>query len=112
MKARGLLGRDLLTTMMTRRILPLHRKPHLICQMSGRRDPCRLSTKNFHAGAVAKNVNHISSANMDEGGDWEWGLVPYDRAHPPPVVSISMDLDFLVFEITVSSIESAANSIA
>ncbi|KAE8788412.1 hypothetical protein D1007_37533 [Hordeum vulgare] len=54
--------------------------------MSGRRDPCRLSTKNFHVGVVAKNVNQISSANMDEGGEWEWGLVPYDRAHPPPML--------------------------
>ncbi|KAE8821692.1 hypothetical protein D1007_00098 [Hordeum vulgare] len=86
LKACGLLGRDLLTTMMTRRILPLHRRPHLICQISGRHDPCRLSTKNFHADAVAKNVNQISSANMNEGGDWEWGLVPYDRAHPPPML--------------------------
>ncbi|KAE8782854.1 hypothetical protein D1007_43732 [Hordeum vulgare] len=47
MKTRGLFGRDLLTTMMTRRILPLQRRQHLICQMGGRRDPCRLSTKNF-----------------------------------------------------------------
>ncbi|KAE8806069.1 hypothetical protein D1007_17747 [Hordeum vulgare] len=86
LKDRALLGRDLLTTMMTRWILPLHRRHHLICQMSGRYDPCRLSTKNFHASAVAKNVNQISSANMNEGGDWEWGLVPYDRAHPPPML--------------------------
>ncbi|KAE8796334.1 hypothetical protein D1007_28709 [Hordeum vulgare] len=38
----GLLGRDLLTTMVTRRILPLQRRPHLVCQMSGRHDPCRM----------------------------------------------------------------------
>ncbi|KAE8768714.1 hypothetical protein D1007_59776 [Hordeum vulgare] len=69
LKNRGLVGRNLLTTMITRRILHLQRRPHLICQMSGRHDPCRLSTKNFHLGAVAKNVNRISSANMDEGGD-------------------------------------------
>ncbi|KAE8784321.1 hypothetical protein D1007_42104 [Hordeum vulgare] len=31
MKIRDLLGRDLLTTMMTRRILPLQRRAHLIC---------------------------------------------------------------------------------
>ncbi|KAE8780935.1 hypothetical protein D1007_45836 [Hordeum vulgare] len=31
LKARDLLGRDLLTVMMTRRILPLQRRPHLIC---------------------------------------------------------------------------------
>ncbi|KAE8796847.1 hypothetical protein D1007_28146 [Hordeum vulgare] len=43
----GLLGRDLLTTMVARRILPFQRRPHLICQMSGRHDPCRLFTKRF-----------------------------------------------------------------
>ncbi|KAE8808777.1 hypothetical protein D1007_14871 [Hordeum vulgare] len=36
----GLLGRDLLATMVVRRILPLQRRPHLVCQMSGRLDPC------------------------------------------------------------------------
>ncbi|KAE8787213.1 hypothetical protein D1007_38827 [Hordeum vulgare] len=41
----SLLGRDLLTTMVTRRILPPQRRPHLVCQMSGRHDPCRTSTK-------------------------------------------------------------------
>ncbi|KAE8814403.1 hypothetical protein D1007_08474 [Hordeum vulgare] len=43
----GLLGRDLLATMLVRRILPLQRRPHLVYQMSGRLDPCRLSTKRF-----------------------------------------------------------------
>ncbi|KAE8794601.1 hypothetical protein D1007_30640 [Hordeum vulgare] len=86
LKNRGLVVRDLLTTMMTRRILPVQRRPHLICQMSGRHDPCWLSTKNFHPGVVAKNVNQISSANMDEGGDWGWGLVPYGSNHPPPML--------------------------
>ncbi|KAE8777095.1 hypothetical protein D1007_50202 [Hordeum vulgare] len=41
----GLLDRDLLATMVVRRILPLQRRPHLVCQMSGRLDPCRLSIK-------------------------------------------------------------------
>ncbi|KAE8795311.1 hypothetical protein D1007_29807 [Hordeum vulgare] len=68
MKICGLLGHDLLTNMMTHWILPLQRRPHLVCQMGGQRDPCRLSTKNFRAGAVAQNMNMISSANMDEGG--------------------------------------------
>ncbi|KAE8788334.1 hypothetical protein D1007_37653 [Hordeum vulgare] len=54
---RGLLGRDLLTTMVTRRILPLQRRPHLVCQMSGRHDPCRTSTKRFNPNAVARGVN-------------------------------------------------------
>ena len=65
----GLLGRDLLTTMVTRRILPLQRRPHLVCQMSGWYDPCRASTKSFIASAVARDVNEISTAHMDDGGN-------------------------------------------
>ncbi|KAE8786310.1 hypothetical protein D1007_39918 [Hordeum vulgare] len=84
----GLLGRDLLATMVVRRILPLHRRPHLVCQMSGRLDPCRLSTKRFTLGAVARRVNLISTARMDEGGEWTWGMSPFNRAHPPPMGSL------------------------
>ncbi|KAE8781201.1 hypothetical protein D1007_45558 [Hordeum vulgare] len=72
--------------------MPLQRRPHLICQMGGCHDPCRLSTKNFRACAVAQNVNLISSANIDEGGGWEWGMTPYDRAHPAPVLSESLQV--------------------
>ncbi|KAE8780490.1 hypothetical protein D1007_46377 [Hordeum vulgare] len=52
----GLLGRDLLTTMVAHRILPLQRRPHLVCQMSDRHDPCRLSTKRFTPGDVARRL--------------------------------------------------------
>ncbi|KAE8808812.1 hypothetical protein D1007_14557 [Hordeum vulgare] len=86
LKIRGLLDHDLLATMVSRWVLPLQRRLHLLCQMGGRHDPCRLSTKNFRANAVARNVNHISSANMDEGGEWEWGMTPFDRDHPAPVM--------------------------
>ncbi|KAE8788170.1 hypothetical protein D1007_37868 [Hordeum vulgare] len=82
----GLLGRDLLATMVVRRILPLQRRPHLVYHMSGRLDPCRLSTKRFTPGAVARRVNLISTARMDEGGEWTWGMSPFNRAHPPPMM--------------------------
>ncbi|KAE8805961.1 hypothetical protein D1007_17872 [Hordeum vulgare] len=80
LKAKGLLARDLLTTMVARQILPLQWRPHLICQMGGPQDQCWLSTKNHRAGTVAWNVNLISSANMDEGGDWDWGMPPTTEA--------------------------------
>ena len=91
----GLLGHDLLTTMVTCRILLLQRRPHLVCQMSGRHDPCRLSTKRFTPGAVARRVNLISTARMDEGGEWTWGMTPFNRSRPPPVVSVLFVLCFL-----------------
>ncbi|KAE8766800.1 hypothetical protein D1007_61928 [Hordeum vulgare] len=82
----GLLGRDLLTTMVVRRILPLQRRPHLVCHMGGRHDPCRLSTKRFTPGAVVRRVNLISIARMDESGEWTWGMSPFNMAHPPPML--------------------------
>ncbi|KAE8789969.1 hypothetical protein D1007_35790 [Hordeum vulgare] len=86
----GLLDRDLLTTMVTRRILLLQRRPHLVCQMSGRHDPCRLSTKRFTPGAVARRVNLISTTRMDDGGEWSWGMTPFNRFRPPPILFESL----------------------
>ncbi|KAE8821237.1 hypothetical protein D1007_00621 [Hordeum vulgare] len=82
----GLLGHNLLATMVLRRILPLQRRPHLICQMSGRLDPCQLSTKRFTPGTVARRVNLISTARIDERGEWTWGMFPFNKSHPPPML--------------------------
>ncbi|KAE8799687.1 hypothetical protein D1007_24935 [Hordeum vulgare] len=82
----GLLGRNLLTTMVTRSILPLQRRPHLVCQMSGRYDPCRTSTKRFTPSAMVRGVNLISTARMDDSGSWTWGMIPYNRSRPPLVM--------------------------
>ena len=43
-----------------RRVLPLQGRPHMIFQMSGRFDPCRLSTEEMPAAEVANLVNEIS----------------------------------------------------
>ncbi|KAE8788605.1 hypothetical protein D1007_37313 [Hordeum vulgare] len=79
----SLLGHDLLTTMVALRILPLQRRPHLVCQMSVRFDLCRLSTKRFTRGAVARRVNLISTARINESGEWTWGMSPFNRTRPP-----------------------------
>ncbi|KAE8774073.1 hypothetical protein D1007_53587 [Hordeum vulgare] len=82
----GLLGRYLLTTMVARQILPLHRGPHLVYQMGGRHDPCRLSTKRLTPSVVARRVNLISTAHMDDNGNWLWGMTPFNRSRPPPMM--------------------------
>ncbi|KAE8798614.1 hypothetical protein D1007_26099 [Hordeum vulgare] len=84
----GLLGHDLLTSMVTRRILPLQRRLHLVCQMSCRHDPCRTSTKRFTPSAMVRGVNLISTAHIDDSGNWSWGMTPYNGSRPPPVVSV------------------------
>ena len=38
-QSEGLTGPDLLAAFVARRVLPLQGRPHMICQMSGRRDP-------------------------------------------------------------------------
>ncbi|KAE8770937.1 hypothetical protein D1007_57246 [Hordeum vulgare] len=111
LKGRGLLGRDLFTTMVSRRILPLQRRLHLVCQMSGRYDPCRISTKSFTGGAVARGVNQISTAHMDDGGNWEWGLAPYERSRPLLMVSTLVEDVLVVFLVVDHLFEPAADSI-
>ena len=85
MQSEGLVGADLLATFMARRVLPLQGRPHLICQMSGLRDPSRMSTKEMPRKEVANLVNHIAHCEFIE--DWQFGKEPYSRDNPPPVVS-------------------------
>ena len=59
----------------------------MIGQMSGRFDPCRLSTKEMPHAEVSYMVNYISNYKLTE--EWQYGKVPYSRANPPPVVSFS-----------------------
>ena len=46
-QSEGLTGADLLAAFMARRVLPLQGRPHLICQMSGHRDPSRMCSKDM-----------------------------------------------------------------
>ena len=93
-QSEGLRGADLVAAFVERRILPLQSRPHMMCQMSGRFDPSRLSTWEMPHAEVALMVNYI--ANCKLAGDWQYGKVPYSRANPPPVVSFSLYLLFVV----------------
>ncbi|KAE8818988.1 hypothetical protein D1007_03193 [Hordeum vulgare] len=80
----GLTAVDLLATMVSRR-------PHLICQMSGRHDPWRLSTKELWVHWVPRWVNLISDNPMDED-DWSRGkrhLFSRLQIYNPPAVDVS-----------------------
>ena len=83
---------DLVAAFVERRILPLQSRPHMMCQMSGRFDPSRLSTWEMPHAEVALMVNYI--ANCKLAGDWQYGKAPYSRANPPPVVSFSLYILF------------------
>ena len=84
-QSEGLTGADLLAAFVARRVLPLQGRPHLICQMSGHRDPSRMCSKDMPHKEVADTVNY--TANCDLTVDWRFGKEPYSRANPPPIVS-------------------------
>ena len=89
-QSKGLTGADLVAAFVERRVLPLQSRPHMVCQMSGRFDPCRLSTREMPHAKVSYMVNYISNCKL--AGDWQYGKAPYSRANPPPVVSFSLYL--------------------
>ena len=65
-QSEGLVGADLLASFMACRVLPLQGQPHLICQMSGLRDPSRMSTKEMPRAEVANMVNYIANCEFGE----------------------------------------------
>jgi hypothetical protein len=79
-ESEGLKGSDLLAAFVTRRVLPLQARPHIISCRSGHRDPCRMCTRELPDVEVVWLVNYISDCKLSET-DWRFGKRPYDRAH-------------------------------
>ena len=77
-----LTGSDLIAVFVERRVLPLQDRPHLICQMSGRFAPSRLSTIEMPHDEVSYMVNYIANCKLTE--EWQYGKEPYSRANPHP----------------------------
>ena len=65
-QSEGLTGADLVAAFVERRVLPLQSRPHMVCQMSGRSDPCRLSTREMPHAEVSYMVNYISNCKLAE----------------------------------------------
>ena len=99
-QSEGLTGADLVAAFMERRVLPLQGRPHMICQMSGRFDPCRLSTREMPHAEVSYMVNYISNCKLAE--DWRYGKEPYSRANPPPAVSSFFFSSFFVAGLMIA----------
>ena len=59
----------------------------MIYQVSGRFDPCRLSTKEMPHAEVSYMVNYIANYKLTE--EWQYGKEPYYHANPSPMVSFS-----------------------
>lgn len=78
---------DLLCCYISRRVLPLQARDHKIGHMSGRFDPTRTSKLELTKSGVAKRVNFVSQAKLSD--NWDWGMEPFSRDDPPPLVSSS-----------------------
>ena len=65
----------MLAAFVTRRVLPLQSRPHLICQMSSQLDPSQLCTKDMSHDEVAHMVNYL--ANCKLSAEWQFGKEPY-----------------------------------
>ena len=89
----GLSGANLVAAFVERQVLPLQSRPHMVCQMSGRFDPSRLSTREMPHAEASYMVNYISNCKLAE--NWRYGKGPYSRANPPPAVSFSSFLPFV-----------------
>ncbi|KAE8767715.1 hypothetical protein D1007_60888 [Hordeum vulgare] len=62
----GLRAPDQVTAFISRRVLPLHGRPHWMCDMSGRKDPWWLSSVELPPHKVATQVDNITNFQLDE----------------------------------------------
>ena len=66
---------DLVCTFISRRVLPLQRRSHKLCHMSGRKDPTRFTTFRLDQAQIRQQVKAISESQLAE--DWDWGKMPH-----------------------------------
>jgi hypothetical protein len=82
--AMGFTADHLIATFLDRRVSPLQKRPHKICHMSGRFDPCRHSTILLSKEEVQLRAKAISQTLLQD--NWAFVAEPYSRDRPPPQV--------------------------
>src|SRR3954469_22736978 len=80
----GLTATDLVAAWLTRRVLPLQQRCHRICDVSGRRDPSRISTFQMDLDEFLRRMHSITALKVDQ--NFRFGLRAYNRQNPPHVV--------------------------
>jgi hypothetical protein len=63
-------------------VLPLRRRTHKICEMSGRMDPTRITTHQLSASDLVLKAKQICQNILRPSG--KFGLAPYCRTNSPP----------------------------
>jgi hypothetical protein len=81
----GLTPQDIITCFISRRVSPLQRWSHKICQMSGAMDPTRHSTHELSPADILRRVKDICKTSQVT---FAWGLKPYSWDRPAPTVNL------------------------
>jgi hypothetical protein len=89
---------DLVMAFLSRRVLPLQRRAHKICQMSGRMDPTRITTHQLSAPDLVLKAKQICQNSLTPSG--KYGLSPYSHRHSPPRQVRSRDLRKILYRST------------
>ena len=66
LKEAGMTADDLLATFISRRVLPLQRRVHKICHMSGPLDPTRISTIELDKAQIRRRIKAIAQTQMTD----------------------------------------------
>jgi hypothetical protein len=80
----GLTSEDIIACFISRRVSPLQRRSHKICQMIGAMDPTRHSTHELSPADILRRVKDICKTSQVI---FTWGLEPYSRDRPAPTVN-------------------------
>jgi hypothetical protein len=86
----SMMARDLLTTFVSARVVPLQRRAHKMCALGSNQDPTCTASLELTDEQVARRVNKIADTKMP--AKWEWGLKPYDRSNQIWLHSLSCRL--------------------
>ncbi|KAK1680889.1 hypothetical protein QYE76_041737 [Lolium multiflorum] len=81
MKDTNLCSDDIIRTFISRRVLPLKRRAHKMCEMYGPGDPTKITGLPLSKKDVVLKARQICQTSMPE--DWEWGLRPLSSTNPP-----------------------------
>ncbi|KAK1667606.1 hypothetical protein QYE76_055765 [Lolium multiflorum] len=73
---------DIIRTFISRRVLPLKRRAHKMCEMYGPGDPTKITGLPLSKKDVVRKAKQICKTAMPF--DWEWGLRPFSSTNPPP----------------------------
>ncbi|KAM0929126.1 hypothetical protein ACQ4PT_001831 [Festuca glaucescens] len=73
---------DIVRAFVSRRVLPLQRRAHKMCQMTGQFDPTRITTFPLSKFDVVAKAKQICKTKMSV--EWKWGMQPHSRRCPPP----------------------------